>query len=131
MGYSPRTNRVYASVDCEFDDTYFLFRVCDQRVQGFFHTEPNTEVLSMFYDMPNATIEQIIQRINSSDVPCNTAWSIEQVKTVPAEMQAVDSNLIHIYKLMNWRHMDYVQQKEIRQSCPISHSRCTMQLSGI
>jgi hypothetical protein len=96
MGYSPRTNRVYASVDCEFDDTYFPFRVCDQRVRGFFDTEPNTEELSMFYDMPNATIEQIIEKINSSDVPCNTAWGIEQVMNVPAEMQTVDTNLIHL-----------------------------------
>ena len=95
MGYSLRTNRVYASVDCEFDDIYFPFRVCDQRVRGFFDTEPNTKEFSMFYDMPHATIEQIIERINSSDVPCNTAWGIEQVMTVPAEMQAVDSNLIH------------------------------------
>jgi len=95
MGYSPRTNRVYAGVDCEFDDTYFPFRVCDQRVRRFFDTEPNTEEVSMFYDMPNATIEQIIERINSLDVPCNTTCGIEQVMTVPAEMQAVDSNLIH------------------------------------
>ena len=49
----------------------------------------------MFYDMPNATIEQIIERINSLDVPCNTTCGIEQVMTVPAEMQAVDSNLTH------------------------------------
>jgi len=47
--YSPRINRVYASVDCKFDDTYFPFQVCDQRVRGLFDTEPNTEELSMFY----------------------------------------------------------------------------------
>jgi len=87
--------RVYASVDCKFDDTYFPFRVCDQSVQGFFDAEPTTEKLTMFYDVSNATIEQIIQRINSLDVPCNTAWDIEQMMTVQAEMQAVDSNLIH------------------------------------
>ena len=69
--------------------------MCDQRVRRFFDTEPNTEEVSMFYDMPNATIEQIIERINSLDVPCNTTCGIEQVMTVPAEMQAVDSNLIH------------------------------------
>jgi len=64
-------------------------------VQGFFDAEPTTEKLTMFYDVSNATIEQIIQRINSLDVPCNTAWDIEQMMTVQAEMQAVDSNLIH------------------------------------
>ena len=65
--------------------------MCDQRVQGFFDTEPNTKELSMFYDMLNSTIEQTIERIISSDVPCNT----EQVMTALAEVQALDSNLIH------------------------------------
>ena len=76
MGYSVITNRVYASVDCEFDDIYFPFRVCDQRVRGFLETKPDTEELSMFYDMPNSTIEQIIQSINSLDLPCNAGWGI-------------------------------------------------------
>ena len=78
---------MYASVDCKFDNTYFPFRVCDQRVRGFFDTEPNTKELSMLYD--------ILDRINSSDVPCKPAWCIEQLMTVPAEVQAVHSNLIH------------------------------------
>jgi len=132
MGYSPRTNRVHASVDCGFDDTYFLFRVCDQRVRGFFDTESNTEELSMFYDIPNATIEQIIERINSSDVPCNAAWGIEQVMTVSAEIQAVDSNLIHY--IQNDGLAAYgLQRKGVHKSCPmtISQSPCTMPPSGI
>jgi len=92
--YSLRTNRVYASVDYEFNESYFPCRVCDQRVREYFDTEPNTEELKPFYDMPNAKIEKISERINSSYVPCNTAWGIELVMTVPAEMKAVDSNLI-------------------------------------
>jgi len=74
MGYSPRTNRMYASVDCKFDDTYFPFRVCDQRVRGLFDTEPNTEELSIFYDMPNAMIQQIIERIHRYAVQHRVPW---------------------------------------------------------
>jgi len=40
--YDPRTDRVYTSVDCEFDDTYLPFRVYNQRVRGFFDTEPGS-----------------------------------------------------------------------------------------
>jgi hypothetical protein len=48
----------------------------------------------MFYDMPNATIDDIINRINSESIPCNTTWGIEQVMETTAEMQAVDPALI-------------------------------------
>ena len=42
-----------------FIDIYFPCRVCDQRVREYFDTEPNTEELKPFCDMPNATIEKI------------------------------------------------------------------------
>jgi len=48
----------------------------------------------MFYNMQNATIEDIIERINSESIPCNTTWGLEQVMETTAEMQAVDPALI-------------------------------------
>jgi len=90
--YSARAYRVYASVDCKFDTTLFQvpFRVADQRQRGFYDQEP----LSMFYDMPNATIDDIINRINSESIPCNTTWGIEHVMERTAEMQAADTAMI-------------------------------------
>jgi len=79
MCYSARANQVYASVDCKFDTTLFPFRVADQRQRGFYDREPLTEELSMLYDMPNAMIDDIIDRMNSESIPCNTTWVMEQV----------------------------------------------------
>jgi len=92
--YSARTNRVYASVDCKFDTSLFPFQVADQRQREFYDQEPHTEELSMFNDMPNATIDDIIHRINSESIPCNTTWAIEQVMETTSEMQAVDPAMI-------------------------------------
>jgi len=44
--------------------------------------------------MPNATIQDIIDCINSESIPCNTTWGIEQVMETTAEMQTVDSVMI-------------------------------------
>jgi len=33
----------------------------------------------MLYDMPNAMIDDIIDRMNSESIPCNTTWVMEQV----------------------------------------------------
>ena len=81
-------------VDCQFDTTLLPFRVADQRQRGFYDQSPLAEELSMFYDMPNATIDDIIERINSESIPCNTSWGLEQVMETTAEMQAVDPALI-------------------------------------
>ena len=35
IAYSPRTNRVYATIHAEFDETHFPFRTVDQRVRGY------------------------------------------------------------------------------------------------
>jgi len=48
----------------------------------------------MFYDMPNATIDDITERINSESIPCNTSWGLEQVMETTAEMKAVDPAII-------------------------------------
>jgi len=43
-------------------------------VRGLFDTEPNTEELSIFYDMPNAMIQQIIERIHRYAVQHRVPW---------------------------------------------------------
>ena len=93
--YSARANRVYARVDCKFDTTLFQFRVADQRQRRYYNQEHPTEELSMFYDMPNATIEDIISQINSAN-SVNTTWGIEQVMETTVEMQVVDPAMIQI-----------------------------------
>jgi hypothetical protein len=34
LGYSSRTNRVYASTDCVFDEQFFPYRLMDQFIYG-------------------------------------------------------------------------------------------------
>jgi len=94
MCYSARLNRVFASVDCEFDATFFPYKLSDQRQRGYYDTELRTEELSMFHDMPNATQQDFIERLNSERVPCNTTWGLDMVMDKAAEMQPVDSTLI-------------------------------------
>ena len=89
IAYSPRTNRVYATIHAEFDKTHFPFRTVDQRVRGYLDDDAQLETLSLYHDMPNATIEDITERIKSVQVPCNTEWHLADVMQVPAVMNPV------------------------------------------
>jgi hypothetical protein len=94
MCYSARLNRVFASVDCEFDATFFPYKLSDQRQRGYYDTEVRTEELSMFHDMPNATQQEFIERLNSERVPSDATWGLDMVMDKAAEMQTVDLALI-------------------------------------
>ena len=55
LGCCADDNRVYASIDCQF-----------QHVHGYYDKEPETEQLARHYDMPNTTIAELQERINQS-----------------------------------------------------------------
>ena len=63
-------------IHAEFDETHFPFRTVDQRVRGYLDDDAQLETLSLYHDMPNATIEGITQRIKSckSLVTQNGTW---------------------------------------------------------
>ena len=46
LGFCADDNRVYASIDCQFDETFFPYRTHDQRVHGYYDQEPETEQLA-------------------------------------------------------------------------------------
>jgi len=79
MCYSARLSRVFASVDCEFDATFFPYKLSDQRQRGYYDTEVRTEELEMFHDMPNATQQDFIESLNSEECPVtqrgDSIWS--------------------------------------------------------
>jgi len=50
--------------------------------------------LSMFHDMPNATQQDFIERLNSERVPSDATWALDMVMDKAAEMQTVDPTLI-------------------------------------
>jgi len=64
--YSPRTSRVYATVDARFDETYFPFRTTNQRVYGQDYTPfIQLEQLSLYHDMLNPTVASIVPRLQA------------------------------------------------------------------
>ena len=68
--YSPRTSRVYATVDARFDETYFPFRTTNQMVYGQDYSPSiQLEELSLYHDMPNPTVASIVERLQSTAVP--------------------------------------------------------------
>ena len=86
--YSPRTSRVYATVDARFDETYFPFRTTNQRVYGQEYTPSiQLEQLSLHHDMPNPTVANIIERLQGTAVPCNTAWNLHDLLQLTATIE--------------------------------------------
>ena len=86
IAYSPRLNRVFSTVDAQFDECYFPFRLVDQREHGHIAPQPKLEQLSLFHDIPNPTIEQLIERINSTQVPGNDndmRWLLSDLTKTP------------------------------------------------
>jgi len=77
---------VIASVDCEFDATFFPYKLSDQRQRGYCDMEVRTEELSMFHDMPNATQQDFIERLKSERVPSDATWGLDMVIDKAAEM---------------------------------------------
>ena len=86
LGFCADDNRVYASIDCQFDATFFPYRTHDQRVYGYYDQVPCTAELSNYYNLPNATIEQIREHINSMQVPSTTDWNVRDIMDVPAHL---------------------------------------------
>ena len=48
----------------------------------------------MFHDMPNATQQDFIERLNSERVPSDATWGLDMVMDKTPEMQTVDPTLI-------------------------------------
>ena len=60
VGYSPRLNRVYATVHAQFDETHFPMRVHNRRVMGRDHKDNvDTELLSLYHNLPNNFTEDV------------------------------------------------------------------------
>ena len=86
--YSPRTSRVYATVDARFDETYFPCRTTNQRVYGQDYSPSiQLEQLSLYHDMLNPTVASIVERLQSTAVPCSTAWDIHDLWQLPAAIE--------------------------------------------
>jgi len=86
--YSPPTSRVYATVDARFDETYFPFRTTNQRVYGQDYIPSiQLEQLSLYHDMPNPTVASIVERLQSTAVPGNTAWNLHDLLQLPATIE--------------------------------------------
>ena len=45
------------------------------------------EHLSLYHDMPNPTVASIVERLQSTFVPCSTAWDIHNLLQLPAAIE--------------------------------------------
>ena len=45
------------------------------------------EQLSLYHDMPNPTVASIVERLQSTAVPCSTAWDIHDLLHLPAAIE--------------------------------------------
>ena len=91
LAFSPRLNRVFATVDAQFDETYFPFRLVDQRAHGMHSRHAKLEQLSLFHDLPNPTIEQLVERINSASVPGeDVTWNLSDLVQSPSTLSDVE-----------------------------------------
>ena len=89
IGYSARLNRVYATVEAKFDETHFPMRTTNQRVYGRHHqAHVDIDQLSLYHDMPNPTVAEIVERLNSTNVPHNTHWTLNDLLQLPAHFEA-------------------------------------------
>jgi len=77
---------VFSTIHAEFDETLFPFRTVDQLVRGCNDNVAQLETLSLYHDMPNDTITDIIERIKSNSVPCTTEWTLSDLMSLPATM---------------------------------------------
>jgi len=85
--YSPRTSRVYATVDARFE-TYFPFRTSNQRVHGQNYTPSiQPEQLSLHHGMPNPRVASIVERLQSTALSCSTAWDLHDRLQLPATIE--------------------------------------------
>jgi hypothetical protein len=60
----------------------------NQRVYGQEYTPSiQLEQLSLYHDMPNPTVANIIERLQSTAVPCNTAWNLHDLLQLTATIE--------------------------------------------
>ena len=45
------------------------------------------EQLSLYHDMPNPTVASIVERLQSTAVPCSKAWDIHDLLQLPASIE--------------------------------------------
>ena len=85
---------MYATIDAQFDETYFPFRTTNQRVYGQDYTPAlQLEQLSLYHDVPNPTVADIVEKLQSTAVLCDTDWALHNLLQVPAafeEQQPLD-----------------------------------------
>jgi len=79
----PLETKCSKAVPLEITPTYFLFRLVDQRVHGMHSRHTKLEQLSLFHDLPNPTIEQLVERINSAVVPGeDVTWNLSDMEWI-------------------------------------------------
>jgi hypothetical protein len=87
LGYSSRTNRVYASTDCVFDEHLFPYRLVDQRVYGYNNSVPRLDQQVLYNDIPDVTIADLTQQLQLKAVPHNTTWTPANLLQIPARFE--------------------------------------------
>jgi len=64
-------------------------RTTNQRVYGRHHqAHVDIDQLSLYHDMPNPTVAEIVERLNSTNVPHNTHWTLNDLLQLPAHFEA-------------------------------------------
>merc|ERR1719506_694705 len=85
-------------MDAQFDECYFPFRLVDQREHGHIAPQPKLDQLSLFHDLPNPTIEQLIERINSTPVPGSEndmRWLLSDLTKTPNTLSSGEGHKFH------------------------------------
>ena len=96
LAFRPRLNRVFATVDAQFDECYFPFRLVDQRVYGQHSKRAKLEQLSLFHDLPHPTIEQLVTRINSAHVPGgDVTWLLSDLVQCPTTLKSGENTAVN------------------------------------
>jgi len=89
--YSPHTSRVYATVDARFDETYFPFHTTNPRVYVWSGLHPLYSVGTAVSNyVSNPTVASIVARLQSTAVPCSTAWDIHNLLQLPVPSRSSD-----------------------------------------
>ena len=47
------------------------------------HAHVDLEQLSLYHDMPNPTVADIVERLNSTAVPHNSQWNLNDLLQLP------------------------------------------------
>ena len=88
IAYSPRTSRVYATLMLDLMKHTFLFarpiNGCADKI-----THPLSSWSNCLFTMicQNPTVADIVERLQSTDVPCDTDWALHDLLQLPASFE--------------------------------------------